>query len=156
MFIKNLLINPAQLWRSWYILFFQLPWLPELLLRRRDWSLLVRVLRNTSPAGAFSDADLERYKESWARKAALTAMLNWYRAALLRPSKFALDSEASRVKVPALLIWGKNDRFVGEAMARESLAYCDDGRLEIFETATHWVQHEEPAQINSLLSEFFA
>ena len=35
-------------------------------------------------------------------------------------------------------------------------SYCDDGRLEIFETATHWVQHEEPAQINSLLSEFFA
>ena len=120
-FIKNLLINPVQLWRSWYILFFQLPWLPELLLQRRDWSLLVRVLRNSSPAGAFSDADLEQYKESWARKAALTAMLNWYRAALLRPSKLALDSEASRVKVPALLIWGKNDRFVGEAMARESL-----------------------------------
>jgi epoxide hydrolase 4 len=155
-FIKNLLINPAQLWRSWYILFFQLPWLPELLLQRRDWSLLVRVLRNTSPAGVFSDADLEQYKESWARKAALTAMLNWYRAALLRPSKFALDSEASRVKVPALLIWGKNDRFVGEAMARESLQYCDDGHLKIFEIATHWVRHEEAAQINSLLSEFFA
>jgi pimeloyl-ACP methyl ester carboxylesterase len=114
------------------------------------------VLRNTSPAGVFSDADLEQYKESWARKAALTAMLNWYRAALLRASKFALDSEASRVKVPALLIWGKNDRFVGEAMARESLHYCDDGHLEIFETATHWVQHEEPAQVNNLLSQFFA
>jgi pimeloyl-ACP methyl ester carboxylesterase len=155
-FIKNLLINPAQLWRSWYILFFQLPWLPELLLQRRDWSLLVRVLRNTSPAGVFSDADLDHYKESWARKAALTAMLNWYRAALLRPSKFALDSEASRVKVPALLIWGKNDRFLGEAMARESLQYCDDGHLEMFETATHWVQHEKPAQVNTLLSQFFA
>jgi pimeloyl-ACP methyl ester carboxylesterase len=137
-------------------LFFQLPWLPERILRRRDWALLVRVLRNTSPPGVFSDRDLEQYKKSWAKKDALTAMLNWYRAALLHPSKFALDSKASRVKVPALLIWGKNDRFVGEAMARESLQYCDDGHLEMFETATHWVQHEKPAQVNTLLSQFFA
>jgi pimeloyl-ACP methyl ester carboxylesterase len=155
-FIKNLIINPAQLRRSWYLFFFQLPWLPERTLRRRDWALLVRVLRNTSPPGVFSDLDLEQYKTSWAKKDALAAMLNWYRAALLRPSKFALDSTASRVKVPALLIWGKNDQFVGEAMARESLQYCDNGHLEVFETATHWVQHEKPAQVNTLLSQFFA
>jgi len=155
-FLKNLIKNPAQLWRSWYLLFFQLPWLPEFILRRRDWALLVRVLRDTSPPAVFSDPDLEQYKESWAKKGALTAMLNWYRAALLRPSKFALDPEASRVKVPTLLIWGKNDQFASETMARESLRYCDDGHLEILETVTHWVQHEEPAQVNSLLSQFFA
>jgi pimeloyl-ACP methyl ester carboxylesterase len=155
-FVRNLITNPAQLRRSWYLLFFQLPWIPEFILRRRDWTLLVRLLRNTSPPGVFSDSDLEQYKESWAKKGALTGMLNWYRAALLRPSKLALDSEASRVKVPTLLIWGKNDQFVGEAMARESLQYCDDGHLEMFETATHWVQHEEPAQVNALLSQFFA
>ena len=62
----------------------------------------------------------------------------------------------ARVKVPVLLILGKKDQFVGEAMARESLQYCDDGYLEMFETATHWVQHEEPAQVNTLLSQFFA
>jgi pimeloyl-ACP methyl ester carboxylesterase len=155
-FVKNLIMNPAQLRRSWYILFFQFPWLPERILQRRDWAVLVQVLRNTSPPGVFSDSDLEQYKKSWAKEGALTAMLNWYRAALLRPSKFALDPEASRVKVPALLVWGKNDEFVGEAMARESLQYCDDGRLERFETAAHWVQHEEPAQVNTLLSQFFA
>jgi pimeloyl-ACP methyl ester carboxylesterase len=60
------------------------------------------------------------------------------------------------VKVPALLIWGKNDQFAVVAMARESLQYCDHGHLEIFETATHWVQHEEAAEVNTLLSKFFA
>jgi epoxide hydrolase 4 len=83
-------------------------------------------------------------------------MLNWYRAALLSPSKFALDPATSRVKVPALLIWGKNDQFAVEAMARESLHYCDDGQLKIFETASHWVQHEQPAQVNDLLGQFLA
>jgi epoxide hydrolase 4 len=155
-FIKNLITGPRQLRRSWYIFFFQLPWLPEFIMHRRDWALLARGLQNTSAPGVFSDFDLKQYKESWARKGALTAMLNWYRAALIRPSKLALDPEASRVKVPALLIWGKKDRFAGEAMARQSLQYCDDGRLEMFETASHWVQHEEAAQLNNLLSEFFA
>jgi pimeloyl-ACP methyl ester carboxylesterase len=155
-FIKNLLINPAQLRKSWYVLFFQLPWVPECLLRKRDSALLVRALHNTSTPGAFSDFDLEQYKQSWSRKGALTAMLNWYRAALLHPSKFALDSEASRVKVRVLLIFGKNDQFVDETLARESLEYCDNGCLEMIETATHWVQHEEPGQVNTLLSQFFA
>jgi pimeloyl-ACP methyl ester carboxylesterase len=155
-FIKNLITNPTQLQKSWYVLFFQLPWLPERILRGRDWRLLVRALRDTVPRGVFSDADLERYKQSWVRNGALTAMLNWYRAALLNPSKFAFDREASRVKMPALLIWGKNDQFAIEAMARESLQYCEDGHLEMLETATHWIQHEQPAQVNTLLSEFFA
>ena len=155
-FMKNLITNPAQLRRSWYILFFQLPWVPEAILRRRDWAPLVRALRDTSPLGVFSDGDIEQYKKSWAGKGALTAMLNWYRAALLSPSKLACDSEASRVKVPALLIWGKNDQFAGETMARESLQYCDNGHLEMIETASHWVQHEEPLQVNNLLSQFFA
>ena len=65
-------------------------------------------------------------------------------------------SAKRRVKVPTLLIWGKNDQFAGEAMATKSLQYCDDGRLEILESATHWVQHEEPARVNTLLAQFFA
>lgn len=136
--------------------FFQLPWLPEFILRSGDWALLVRALRDTSPAGVFSDSDLERYKESWARKDALTAMLNWYRAALFHPSKLASDRIASQVKVPALVIWGKNDQFACEDMAAESLRYCDDGHLELFENATHWIHHEQPERLNNLLSQFFA
>ena len=155
-FVKNLIMNSAQLRRSWYIFLFQLPCLPEFIMRRRDWVLLVRLLRNTSPVGVFSNSDLDQYKKSWANKGALTAMLNWYRAALLRPSKLLLDPKTSRVKVPTLLVWGKNDQFVGEAMSRESLRYCDHGHLEIIETATHWLQHEEPVQVNTLLSQFFA
>ena len=146
-------MNPAQLGRSRYVLLFQLPWLPECILRRRDWALLVRVLRILP--GSFlirTSSGLE----SRDKKGALTAMLNWYRAALWRPSKLALDPEASRVKVPALLIWGKNDQFAGEEMARESLRSCDDGHLEMFEAATHWVQHEESTHVNALLSQFFA
>jgi pimeloyl-ACP methyl ester carboxylesterase len=155
-FIRHLVLNPAQLRKSWYMFFLQVPWLPELIVRRQDWALLVRALQYNSSAGAFSDFDIAQYKESWAQKGASTAMLNAYRAALQRPSKLALDAAASRVKVPALLIWGKGEQFAVEAMAKESLGYCDDARLEVFESASHWIQHEQPARLNTMVSEFFA
>jgi epoxide hydrolase 4 len=155
-FIKHLTTNPAQLRKSWYMFFFQLPWLPESIMRRGDWALLARALRRTSSPGIFPDSDIAQYKKSWAQKGALTSMLNWYRAALRSPSKFALDAEASRVKVPTLLIWGKNEQFVVKEMAKESVSYCNDGRVEMFDDASHWIQHEQPAKLNALLSEFFA
>jgi epoxide hydrolase 4 len=155
-FMKSLMTNPAQLRKSWYVFFFQLRWLPEFVLRTRDWALLVRVLRTTESAGIFSDSDLQYYKQSWAEKGALTAMLNWYRAMLLYRSELALNPEASRVTVPALLICGKKDRLIEAALVRQSLQYCDHGHAEILETAGHWVQHEDALRVNALLSQFFA
>lgn len=154
--LKNLIKNPAQLRKSWYIFLFQFPWLPEILLRRKDCELLVRVLRNTMPPKVFSDSDLELYQESWSRTGSLTAMLNWYRAPLLHRSRLTLDVETSRTKTPLILIWGEYDSFTGKNLAEESLAYCDDGHVEVIETATHWVQHEQPQRVNAVISQFFA
>jgi pimeloyl-ACP methyl ester carboxylesterase len=38
-------------------------------------------------------------------------------------------------------------------MADESLAFCEDGRLERFPVASHWVHREEPDRVNELLVE---
>ncbi len=70
-----------QLRKSWYMFFFQIPGLPEALLRREDFSFPKRSLRADS-RGSFSDGDLQRYAEAWSQPGALTAMLNYYRAAL--------------------------------------------------------------------------
>ena len=55
--------TPSQLLRSSYALFFQLPWLPELVLRAGDFALIERVLRR-DPArpGAFTEEDVRRHK----------------------------------------------------------------------------------------------
>ena len=53
---------PDQLLRSWYILFFQLPGLPEWLLRRRNWRWGEQALRRSSRPGTFSAAEVARYK----------------------------------------------------------------------------------------------
>ncbi|SEO67347.1 Pimeloyl-ACP methyl ester carboxylesterase [Halogranum amylolyticum] len=141
-----------QRFRSWYVLFFQLPVVPELVSRVHGWQPLVRTMRRTSLPGTFTVADFERYREAWNRPGAFRAMLNWYRAIVRsrpRPRR-------TRVTVPTLVVWGERDRFLRKSMARESVDLCDDGRLLRCEDATHWVHHEESVRVAEALLEFFA
>src|SRR5580658_7680689 len=76
--LRFLRTNPRQMLRSWYMLFFQIPRLPELLFAQNG----TRTLLRTSRPGTFSPEDLDRYREAWSQPGALTAMINWYRALL--------------------------------------------------------------------------
>jgi pimeloyl-ACP methyl ester carboxylesterase len=148
---RALLGDPKQRKKSSYIFYFQLPWLPERTLRRDGFAYAAKALRASRP-GTFSDEDLDIYREAWSQPGAVRSMLHWYRAALRaqpeRPS-------SPRVSVPTLLLWGAKDRFLGRELAEASLDFCDDGRVEIFDEATHWIQHEEPERVNARLVEFF-
>jgi pimeloyl-ACP methyl ester carboxylesterase len=130
---------------------FQIPWLPERCLAFDHGWYLARSLRRTSRPGAFSEDDLQRYREAWSQPGALTGMLNWYRAAMRRPLSRALDAP---IRAPTLLVWGAHDCFLGREMAGPSIDRCADGKLVFIEEATHWVQHEEPARVNQLLLHF--
>jgi pimeloyl-ACP methyl ester carboxylesterase len=137
-----------QMRRSLYALFFQLPWLPEAILSANDWSLMVNGLCKSARGNAFTSEDIEKYKEAWSQPGAMTAMLNWYRAAFWhRPS----ITDETRVHVRTLILWGVNDIALTRRMARPSLDYCEDGNLIFFPDATHWVQREEAEDINKHL-----
>jgi pimeloyl-ACP methyl ester carboxylesterase len=142
----------SQLLKSWYMFFFQIPGLPEAVIRRNQYAASARSLVATSRPGTFSQADLDRYVEAWSRTDGLRTMIHWYRAIGQKPSRMGNP----RVRVPLLMIWGARDRFLGREVAQPSIALCEDGRLEFIEEASHWVQHEEPARVNALLQEFLA
>jgi pimeloyl-ACP methyl ester carboxylesterase len=138
--------------KSWYAFFFQLPWLPERLVRARNWWAARRSLTGSSRRGTFSPDDLGHYQAAWSRPGAMRSMINWYRAA----ARFGRQSiREGRVTVPLQLIWGRRDAFLEARMAEESLKHCDQGWLTYFDKATHWVQHEEAARVNELLLGFF-
>jgi pimeloyl-ACP methyl ester carboxylesterase len=141
--------HPTQLLRSAYIGFFQLPWLAEAALAAADFALLRRALTGSSRPGTFTDADLERYKAAWAEPGALTAMLDWYRALRLPPTK-----DATRIRCPTLVIWGRRDTALEPGLVDASTALCDDARVIWRDDATHWVQHEEPEAVNEALIAF--
>jgi pimeloyl-ACP methyl ester carboxylesterase len=143
--------DPEQLRRSWYIFAFQLPWLPEYFLRKNDWRNTVRALRGSGKIHTFSNEDIAEYKQAWSQPGAMTAMLNWYRAAARHWPKSKGDL---CVKVPTLMLWGMKDVALSHRMARPSMDYCDDGKLVFFEDATHWVQYDEAENVTKLLLEF--
>lgn len=139
-----------QLRKSWYIFFFQLPRLPEALIRARNYWAARQSLRRSSRPGTFPMAALEQYQAAWAQPGALRSMINWYRAAARYPQQVA---GTSRIVGPVHIMWGEKDAFLEADLARQSLVFCDNARLTYLK-ASHWVQHEEAAAVNALLIEF--
>jgi pimeloyl-ACP methyl ester carboxylesterase len=149
-FASYALTHPMQLLRSTYVAWFQLPWLPEAVLRANSCSALKRALTGSSKPGAFDDVELERYRQAWEQDGALTAMLNWYRAMpLARPSR-------ARITMPVRVLWGDADSALGKGLAEAALRYCDQGEVTHVPGATHWLHHEKPAAVNDMLIHFLA
>jgi pimeloyl-ACP methyl ester carboxylesterase len=148
---RMILTNPRQMLRSWYMFAFQIPWLPEWAARRNHWQALVQGMRASSRPATFTEADFEHYRQAWSQPGAYMAMLNWYRAMF----RYGVSSPRNmRIVPPTLILWGKQDRFIGPEAAEASLALCDDGRIVVYETATHWIQHEEADDVNRRIVEF--
>ena len=131
--------------------YFQIPWLPEFSLLVGNHRFAARTLRRSSRPGTFSEFDLNAYRAAWGQPGAWTGMINWYRAIFRSPPK-RLPSR--RIQTPTLLIWGKQDQFLGHEMAQPSIDLCDDGRLEMVPEGAHWVQHEEAERVNKSILEF--
>lgn len=138
--------HPTQLLRSWYIGAFQVPFMPELLLRAGDYAWLVRALEGSARPGAFTPELLQRYRSQWAQPGALAAMLNWYRAIAFEPPPPAL-----RIDLPVTVLWGEQDSWLDRGLADAALALCSHGELVPFPQATHWLHHEEPDEVNRRL-----
>ena len=75
-----------QMRRSLYALYFQLPWLPEMVMSIGNWRVAALGMRRSGKHNAFTDEDIEKYKGAWSQSGAITAMLNWYRAASALPA----------------------------------------------------------------------
>jgi pimeloyl-ACP methyl ester carboxylesterase len=137
--------------RSWYIFFFQFPYLPEAFFSALNFRIGARSLVGSSRPGTFSSEDLALYRTAWSQPGAVTAMINWYRALFRFRTKFADRT----VRIPTRILWGERDAFLLAEMAQESLRYCIDAELFTFADATHWLQHEEPTRVSELLIDFF-
>ena len=138
--------------RSWYVLFFQLPWLPEAVIRTGDFALLRRILRRQPVRpGAFSDADVAAYRDALARPGALTAAINWYRAAFRRRSRAADGIPCS---TPTLVLWGERDPYLGPRLTEGLERWAPGVRVERFPDASHWLQNDAPERVNALLIDF--
>ena len=119
-------ITLRQLLRSWYMFFFQLPRIPEWAISRKDFAGLDRVFKESLVRkGAFSETDIEVYKEALRQPGTVTAAVNYYRANVGRlmskrnssntagHSSSQMDetriARDGRIRVPTLFIFGEQD-----------------------------------------------
>lgn len=140
-----------QLLRSWYVLFFQLPWLPERLFGAHRAQRLYRAIQRSARSGAtFPPEIIEHYRDNAAQPGALTAMINYYRA------NFDVREMARGpgVRAPTLLLWGEQDTALGAELVTPSSRYVDDVAIHRFPDVSHWLPEEAPAQVNAALAEW--
>jgi len=148
------LLSPMQLLRSSYTFFFQIPRLPEGVIRAGDFALLRFVFRRDPVRpGVFISEDIERYIEAIARPGALTATLNYYRALLRKPGE--TRALLQRVEAPVLVIWGERDQFLSRRLAEPPHLWVPNlVRVKRLPDASHWVAEDRPLEVNTLLLDF--
>ncbi|AVT76841.1 epoxide hydrolase [Rhodopseudomonas palustris] len=149
-FARELARGWAQRRRSWYVAFFQLPWLPEWLLTRKGGAPLVKMFKSHSQK--IPAEQLEIYRRNMLQPGAATAMLNYYRANFSGLAGGAGSNPV--ITVPTLLIWGKDDLALDIALTEGNEQFVEDFTLHKLPRASHWVQQDAPDEVNATIAEW--
>jgi epoxide hydrolase 4 len=145
--------NPKQTFTSWYIFLFQVPRVPEALLRAGGFRFVDQALdpaRRRNPGDVTAEA-IAYERSEMARPGTLTCALNYYRA-LVRLEPAARRRLERTVSVPTVLIWGDQDPYAQVGLTREFAAWASAGRLVHLPAAGHFSHQEEPERVNQLLT----
>lgn len=128
----------GQALRSWYMALFNIPFLPELLLRDRRRAR--RFLRSSGmPEEAF-----EAFWRDFGDGQALRGGLAWYRALPLSDMR----RFAGKAHVPTTYVWSTGDTALGRSGAELCERYVEAPyRFEVLEDVSHWIPDEAPEQL---------
>ena len=150
-YLAQLRKSSEQLRRSWYVLFFQIPWLPEALLTAGHARAIGDSFTRTAVDPAcFTPEAIARYRDNACIPGAMTAMINYYRANAGALNRWA-PGTAPVIQVPTLIAWGERDPFLSLALLDEHAGLARDLTIRRFSDAAHWVQQEAAPQVNAAL-----
>ena len=163
-FARELLNNPDQQKASQYMLMLRSAEV-ERVLSENNFARLMDVLVQFGSKWKMSEETCLKYIEAWSQPGALTGSLNYYRVSPLYPPTSKNDEEQIRsilnlpkemfaVKVPTLVIWGEQDQALLTGNLEGLEEYIEDLTVKRIPDATHWVVHEQPELVNSLIRDF--
>jgi pimeloyl-ACP methyl ester carboxylesterase len=140
-----------QLAKSWYMFAFQVPWLPEAMMRRDGFALLRRSM--SAESRTISEEEMARYVEAWSQPGALEGGVRYYRA-MFHPGALREAPKPAPVEAPTLVLWGEGDSFLGPELADPDPRWVPHARVVRIPGARHFVHHDEPEEVNRLVVEF--
>jgi pimeloyl-ACP methyl ester carboxylesterase len=126
-------VKSGQGLKSWYMLAFQLPVLPEVLGRR----YLDRFMQK----GGMTADEGARVRSEIIEDGALPTALNWYRALPFN------DPRSSQVKVvvPTTMVWSTDDVALGRWGVEHTESWVEAPyRLVVLEGVSHWIPTQAP------------
>ena len=163
-FARELLKNPDQQKASQYMLTLRSA-AAERILSENNYARLMDVLVEFGSKWEMSEEKRLKYIAAWSQPGALTGSLNYYRASPLYPPTsnkdeeqiggiLNLPKEMFEIKVPTLVIWGEQDRALLTGNLDGLEEYIGDLTVKKIPDGTHWVVHEQPELVNTLIRDF--
>lgn len=141
--------------RSYYMFLFQLPRLPEALLRARNYRALDEIFqREVYNPDAFAHGETARYREAMAQPGATTSTVNYYRAAYRRSRRVGTN-DIRPIEIPTLLLWGERDPHLRTSLAGGLEPWVKNLTVKRVPEAGHWLQLDDPGLVSREMIEFF-
>lgn len=133
---------------------FQVPKLPELIFRMRDYLYFNAIFRSRK-AGVchrenFPPETVEVYKYVFSQPGALTPPINYIRCIF----EMNGGNRGKAIETPTLIIWGDNDAFMENSMADAHEDLVTNLTVKHIPDCSHWVQQDLPDKVNELMKEF--
>ncbi|RZV35470.1 MAG: alpha/beta fold hydrolase [Sphingomonadaceae bacterium] len=142
-----------QLKKSWYVFFFQIPWLPERRLGANRGRGIGELFKRTScNPERFGHEVRAIYSAAADRSGAPRAMVNYYRAAMRHRS--SVDLGDYQVDVPTLLVWGEEDVALNIRCSEGHEQWVPDIEIARLPGVSHWVQQDAPDRVNAILRDW--
>ena len=137
--------------RSWYMLYFRIPFLPETLFSLSPSRTAAFFFRKVAVRKtAFSDEDIRAFAQALGQPGALRSMIHWYRAGFRYPPA----KRVRPIEAPTLLIWATEDIALGVELTRGLEKWIPNLTTHYVNNCGHWVQNEAPDEVNAALLEF--
>jgi pimeloyl-ACP methyl ester carboxylesterase len=140
----------AQARRSWYVFFFQIPWVAETAVAACNYALV----RSFFSKDGIGDGDIEPCVRSLRQPGARSAAIAYYRA-IFRASLFGATPKPVSIAAPTLVVWGERDRFLVPALADPPAGWVPNVRVVRLPGATHWAPIDAADDVSSSLIEHF-
>ena len=139
--------------RSWYVAFFQIPGLPEAMMKARDGRAVAKAFVGMAVDKArFPPEVTDVYRRNALVPGAMTAMINYYRANTGLLARFGRGAPV--IDIPTLMVWGEDDKALDIACVDGYEALVRDFTLERLPHVSHWVQQEAPEKVNAILADW--
>ena len=159
-FAREGLRIPKQLRLSWYMGFFNIPWLSDWVVSRREYRFIRRLWADWSPGWQPEPGVLDDVIRTLSQPGVRSAALGYYRAALSIKGLLMSAEEAHyEVPVPTLALSGARDGCIASDVF-ERLTVADDFPQGVtfhrVSGAGHFLHQEKPQVVNSLLLDWLS